>query len=234
MTNTVLKAINIDAGYQAQAVVRQLNLDVGAGEMVCLLGPNGAGKTTTLQTLAGDLALISGEVQLFGKPCTAPLYQRVRQGLAYITDERTIVMGLTVRDNLRLKGGSIEDAIAFFPELTALLEREASLLSGGQQQIVSVARCLAAKPKLLIADELSMGLAPQIVDRLLLSLRQACNQGLAVLLVEQHIDKALAHSDRGYVMTQGQIVINGDSDTLKQQRTNIEQAYINHSQVIAS
>ena len=229
MPNTLLEAINLNAGYQQQAVVRNLNLHVNTGEMVCLLGPNGAGKTTTLQTLAGDLSAIRGSVNLFGQPCTLALHQRVRQGLAYITDERTLVMGLSVADNLRLRGGSIRAATEYFPEITPLLNRQAALLSGGQQQIVAVARCLAAKPELLIADELSMGLAPKIVDRLLLSLRQAVDNGLGVLLVEQHIDKALAHSDRAYVMSHGDIVMSGNSHALQQQRSAIEQAYISHS-----
>jgi len=228
MKQCLLNAVDLHAGYQQQAVVRGLNLHINAGEMVCLLGPNGAGKTTTLQTLAGDLSPVAGTVEFLGQACNSPLYQRVRQGLAYITDERTIVMGLSVRDNLQLRGGQLNAAISAFPELKELLDRPAAELSGGQQQILAVARALANKPKLLVADELSMGLAPQIVDRLLSSLRQATNNGLAVLLVEQHIDKALNHCDRAYIMSHGEIALSGAAETLLSQRSAIEAAYINH------
>lgn len=229
MTKPVLAAINLNAGYQQQVLVRALNLHVNHGEMVCLLGPNGAGKTTTLQTLAGSLKPISGNVHLYGQCCRAPLHQRVRQGLAYISDERSVIMSLSAADNLRLRGGSISAACAYFPELTPLLNRPAALLSGGQQQLLAVARALAAKPNIIIADELSMGLAPQIVERLLQALRKATQQGLAVLLVEQHIDQALAYSDRAYVMRHGRVVLHGTSADLQQQRDAIERAYISQT-----
>jgi branched-chain amino acid transport system ATP-binding protein len=225
MTN-VLATHNLQAGYRNQAVVHDLNIEVKRGEIISLLGANGAGKTTTLQTVAGDLKPISGQVELFGHSTTAPLYQRIRQGVGYITDERSLIFGLSTRDNLCLRGNLVEPALKLFPELEPLLDRQAGLLSGGQQQMVSMARCLASQPRLIIADELSMGLAPQIVDRLLSALRNSANQGLAVLLVEQHINKALACCDRGYVMRHGRIVLEGSRNELQANIESIEKAYI--------
>lgn len=226
MSSTVLEAKTLDAGYRGQPVIRKINLHVNSGEIVCLLGANGAGKTTLLQTLAGEITAISGEVLLWRQVSHAPLHQRVRQGLAYITDERSLIFSLSTRDNLSLRNNSLSHALKLFPELEALLDRPAGLLSGGEQQMVAVARCLAAKPKLLIVDELSMGLAPQVVDRLLKALREAADNGLAVLLVEQHIAKALNSCDRGYVLSQGEIVLSGDKHMLLKHSAEIEQAYI--------
>jgi branched-chain amino acid transport system ATP-binding protein len=167
---------------------------------------------------------------LFGGPASAPLYRRVRQGLAYITDERSLIYGLSVRDNLSLRGGCVASALALFPELEALLDRRAALLSGGEQQMVTMARALASGPRLLIADELSMGLAPKVVDRLLQRLRVAANRGLAVLLVEQHVAKALACCDRGYVLGRGKLALAGDARELQQRNSDIEKAYLSGAQ----
>ncbi len=228
MTEPLLTTRGLDAGYRGQAVVRGLDIDIGAGEMVCLLGANGAGKTTVLQTLAGELRPLAGSIQLFGRAAGAPLYRRVRQGLAYITDERSLIFGLSVRDNLSLRGGSVATALALFPELEALLDRRAALLSGGEQQMVTMARALCAGPRLLIADELSMGLAPRVVDRLLQRLRDAADQGLAVLLVEQHVAKALGCCDRGYVLGRGRLALAGSAGELRQRNREIEKAYLAH------
>ena len=222
----LLRANDVNLGYDGQAVVHNLNLTVKAGEIVAVFGPNGAGKTTTLLSLAGELEPLSGSVSLFGAITQAPLYQRVRQGLSFISDERSLIFGLTVRDNLRLRGGSVDTALALFPELKPHLGRATALLSGGQQQMVSMARCLAANPKLLIADELSMGLAPQIVERLLQALRQAADEGLGVLLVEQHVSQALLIADRGIILNQGRVVLSGSAAELKTKMTALENAYL--------
>lgn len=226
MSKTVLEARNLSVGYGGQAVVRDLNLAVRAGEIVCLFGNNGSGKTSTLLTLAGELPPIDGETRFLGEATRAPLYQRVRQGLAFITDERSLVFSLTARDNLRLRGGSVDGALALFPELEPHLDKPAGLLSGGQQQMVAMARSLANEPRVLMADELSLGLAPKLVDRLLRALRQAADRGLGVLLVEQHVSKALAISDRALVLSQGRVVLEGDAADLKQRVGDIEAAYL--------
>lgn len=226
MSNYLLEARQLSAGYRGQAVVHDLALQVAPGEIVCLFGPNGSGKTTSLLTLAGELPPIAGSTWLLGAECKAPLYERVRSGLSIITDERSLIFGLSTRDNLRLRGGSVTDAIALFPELEPHLSRQAGLLSGGQQQMVAMARSLAARPKVLIADELSMGLAPQIVSRLLASLRQAADRGVGVLLVEQHVSQALNVCDRAYILNHGRVVLSGSAEELKRQSADIEAAYL--------
>lgn len=226
MSEVLLEARGLSAGYGGQAVVHGLNLAVAAGEIVCLFGPNGSGKTTTLLTLAGELQPLDGATWLLGEECRAPLYQRVRRGLSIITDERSLIFGLTTRENLSLREDLVADAVRHFPELEPHLDRPVGLLSGGQQQMVAMARSLAARPRVVIADELSMGLAPQIVQRLLESLRAAANQGVAVLLVEQHLAQALAVCDRGYVLNQGRVVVEGSADELRRQSKAIEAAYL--------
>ncbi|MFA7554965.1 MAG: ATP-binding cassette domain-containing protein [Spongiibacteraceae bacterium] len=222
----LLRANNVSLGYDGQAVVHNLDLTINAGEIVAVFGPNGAGKTTTLLSLTGELAPLSGSVQLFGEITEAPLYQRVRQGLSFISDERSLIFGLSVQDNLRMRGGSVDAALTLFPELKPHLGRATALLSGGQQQMVTMARCLASNPKILIADELSMGLAPQIVDRLLLALRQAADAGLGVLLVEQHVSQALQIADRGIILNQGRVVLSGSAAELKTKMAELESAYL--------
>lgn len=234
MSVTLIEAHGVDAGYDGRAVVRGLDLQVKAGEIVALFGPNGAGKTTTLLTLAGAIPLIGGEVTLFGEPTRAPLFKRVRQGMAFITDRRSLILKLSARDNLRLRGGSIDDALRLFPELGEFLDRPAGLLSGGQQQMLAVARSLASRPRLLLADELSLGLAPLIVQRLLAALRLAADDGLGVLLVEQHVRQALTIADRGYVLGEGHVKIEGDANALGQQIADVEATYLRGSNVEGS
>ncbi|WP_422342713.1 ABC transporter ATP-binding protein [Parasphingorhabdus sp.] len=226
MMETLVETHNLSAGYQGQAVIANLNLNVKKGEIVALLGTNGVGKTTTLMTLAGTLPPVDGEVSLFGIETKRPLYRRVREGLGFISDRRSLIRKLSVRDNLRLQGGSVEAALSIFPELADHLGRPAGLLSGGQQQMLTVARCLASQPHLLLVDELSLGLAPLIVKRLLATLRSAADNGLGVLLVEQHVSQALSISDRGYVLGRGKVQLEGSARELRQQGTDIEAAYL--------
>jgi branched-chain amino acid transport system ATP-binding protein len=162
-----------------------------------------------LRTLAGYLRPTSGTITWLGKPARAAAHRRAREGLRYVSDTRTIVRRLTTLDNLRLGFGGVDEALRLFPELVPLLRREAGLMSGGEQQMLALALALAGNPRLLLVDELSFGLAPQIVDRLLGAIRTAADSGLAVLLVEQHIHKALSIADRGYVMRRGAIDLQG-------------------------
>lgn len=205
---SALEARALCAGYGRLTVVRDLDLTVAPGEVVALLGRNGAGKTTTLLTLAGALRPTGGEVRLHGRPDRAPLHERVRHGLALMTDDRAVFHGLTVRDNLRLGQGRQTAALALFPELEPLLDTPAGLLSGGQQQLLGLGRALAARPRILLVDELSLGLAPIVVGRLLGALRAAADQdGTAVLLVEQHARLVLGVADRAYLLVNGRLAL---------------------------
>jgi len=222
----ILEARGLHAGYDGRAAVRELDLEVRPGELVCLLGPNGAGKTTTLLTLAGALQPIAGEIRWRGAPTGAALWRRARGGQSLISEERSVFMGLTVRQNLALGRGSVARALELFPELSAHLRRRAGLLSGGQQQMVTVARALAAAPALVLADELSLGLAPLVARRLLKAVRAAADQGAGVLIVEQHARQALELADRAYVLRRGRIVLAGTAADLHGDLAGVEQAYL--------
>jgi len=223
----VIEARAMSTGYSGQPVVRDVDLEVGSGEVVCLLGSNGAGKTTTLLAMSGELPLLSGEVLLDGEVTKAPLFRRARAGMGYVTEERSVFKGLSARDNLRCGDVTPAEALAFFPELERCLDTRGGLLSGGEQQMLTVARALARKPRLLLADELSLGLAPIIVDRLLKAVRAAATDGgVAVLLVEQHARKALRYADRVYVMRRGRIEMALEAKDASRRISEIENVYL--------
>ncbi len=222
-----IECAGLSAGYGSMAVVRDLDLHVDAGEVVALLGANGAGKTTTLLTLAGELPPLAGEVRLHGRPTTAAMHARCRDGMSFLTEERSVIMGLTAQENLRLADVEPAVAIELFPELAPLLKRTAGLLSGGEQQMLSLARALGRRPRVLLADELSLGLAPMVVERLLTSVRRAADeQGVAVLLVEQHVRQAMRFADRVYVMERGRVSLTGTVAEVHAQIEGIEAAYL--------
>ena len=222
----VLEAAGLCVGYGGNPVVRDLDLRVHAGEVVALLGANGAGKTTTLLGLAGELRPIKGAVRMYGDTVTAPLHRRARAGLAYISEERSIIRDLSVTDNLRLGRGDVDVAFRAFPELDRLRRRRAGTLSGGEQQILTYARALSRSPRILIADELSLGLAPLIVQRLIEAIRTAARNGLAVLIVEQQVHTALAASDRAYLLRHGEVILQGASASLADRIDEIEVGYL--------
>ena len=201
------------AGYGALAVVHGIDLAVESGEVVALLGPNGAGKSTTLLTIAGFLPRLGGEIRWNGAERRLAPHQLARRGVALV-GERAIFRQLSVAANLRLGRGDPARALALFPELVPLLRRSAGLLSGGEQQMLAMARALAARPAVLLLDELSLGLAPLVVKRLLATVRRAADDGAAVLMVEQQARRALAVSDRAYLMNQGRVTAAGDAEQM--------------------
>jgi branched-chain amino acid transport system ATP-binding protein len=223
---TLLAASGLHAGYGKVEIVRGVDIRVDEGEVVALLGPNGAGKTTTLLTLAGELPALGGEVRWLGTPTAAPLHVRARQGLAIVTEDRAVLMELTVAENLRVSRCDTARAVELFPELEPHLARRVGLLSGGQQQMLALARGLARSSRLLLADELSLGLAPIVVDRLLRAVRTAADAGLGVLLVEQHVHKALDVADRVLVMRRGAIELSGTTDELRGRIDEIQASYL--------
>ena len=223
----VISVREMSTGYAGQPVVHDLSFDVMPGEVLCLLGPNGAGKTTTMLALAGELPLISGEVEFGGVKANAPLYKRARNGMAYVTEERSIFKGMSLRDNLKIGGADVDEAITLFPELGKRLGVRGGLLSGGEQQMLTLARALGRKPRLLLADELSLGLAPLVVDRLLAAVRAAADeQGTAVIMVEQHAHKALNYTDHAIVMRRGRVGLDLTGEQARTRIGEVEQAYL--------
>jgi branched-chain amino acid transport system ATP-binding protein len=227
VTETLIEARGVSTGYGKMAVVRDLDIRVDAGEVVALIGANGAGKTTTLDTLAGELTPMQGEVDFLGTPTRTPMHVRCREGLGYVTEGRSVIMEMSVADNLKLAAVSPEVAFGYFPALEAIMGRRAGLCSGGEQQMLSLARALGRDPKVLLADELSLGLAPIIVANLLKAVRAAADErGVGVLLVEQHVRQALKTADRVHVMERGRIVLSGTADDVVGQLDRIEDAYL--------
>src|ERR1700754_3190392 len=204
---------HLDAGYSGVPIVPDLNLAVAAGEVVALLGANGAGKTTALLTIGGAIKPLRGAVSIAGTLVTDSLQSRARRGVALVTDDRSIFRELTVRENLRLGDGDIDYAVQLFPALGKLMTRKAGLCSGGEQQMVGLGRALARKPKVLLADEISLGLAPIIVHDLLKAVRAAADDtGTAVILVEQQVRLVLEYCDRGYVLRRGRLEMSGTDE----------------------
>ena len=232
MTDVLLEAEHLYAGYQGVPVVRDLSLTVHAGEVVALLGPNGAGKTTTLLTASSLIPVIAGDVRVFGRSVrTRTPSDLAREGLGHVTEDRSLFYGLTVKDNLRLgchgRKGELDMVLEFFPQLKPLMGRQAGLLSGGEQQMLALGRAVASRPKLLLLDEMSLGLAPVIVERLLPIVRDvALATGSGVLLVEQHVEIALEVSDRAYVLAHGDLVMEDTAERLLQSDELLEESYM--------
>jgi branched-chain amino acid transport system ATP-binding protein len=223
----LIEAHNLTVGYGQAVAVREIDLVVNAGEVVALLGPNGAGKTTTILTLAGELPPIGGAIVWNGRNARAPLHKRAREGLALVTEERSVFSRLTTRQNLAIgRGCDPERALALFPELRPLLSRRAGLLSGGEQQMLTLARALARPTTLLMADELSLGLAPLAVTRLLRAVREAADDGLGALLVEQHVHRALEVADRVHVLGRGRVQLSLSAAEARSRFKEIQQHYL--------
>jgi branched-chain amino acid transport system ATP-binding protein len=226
VTECLLTARGLCAGYHGHPLVEGLDLELRSGQVVALLGPNGAGKTTTLLTLSGELPPLAGTVSMLGKVTTSPLHVRARAGLAFVTEERAVFMELSVRENLRVGRGDVAEALALFPELEPLLDRRTGLLSGGEQQMLALGRALSRAPRILMIDELSLGLAPLVVERLLRAVRTAADRtGVGVLLVEQQLDRAMRVADHLHVLRRGRVVLAGPASKLAAQVRQIEASY---------
>jgi len=231
---TGLRVENLTVGYQGVPVVREVSLHVAPGELVAVLGPNGAGKTTLLSALGGLLRPDHGTVELGGADVTGlGAHVLARRGLRLIPEGRALFPSLTVREHLRLVkrgGGDRERLVEMLPELAKCLDRKVGLLSGGEQQMLTIGRALLSAPAILMVDEMSLGLAPVVVKRLLPLLRQAADTAdTAVLFVEQHVSLALGAADRAYVMNRGRIVLSGEAADLLEQRELVTSSYLGGS-----
>jgi len=236
---TLLNINGLSAGYDGVPVVRDLSLHVRAGEVVTLLGPNGAGKTTTLRAVSGLVARLKGDITVLGDP--VPRMRRAhevaRRGVAHVPEGRGVLGQLTVRENLvlgvRRGRPDFDKALAYFPALAPLMERKAALLSGGEQKMLVMGRAILSEPRLLLIDELSLGLAPLIFAQLLPVVRQVvADTGAGALLVEQYAELALSHSDRAYVLSHGDLVLSGPASQLLADRSRLDAAYLGSEDIV--
>jgi branched-chain amino acid transport system ATP-binding protein len=238
----LLSVAALESGYGKIRVLHGIDFQVAAGEVVALLGPNGAGKSTMLRALSGLLPATAGYIRFGGRDMTnATPREAARAGLVHVIEGHRVFTQISVTDNLLLAGydlsrgeraARIEEALAFFPEIAAKRHERGGALSGGQQQMLTVAQGLVRRPRLLMLDEPSAGLSPVLVDRVLDVIAQLRKQGTAVLLVEQLLEKALATADRVYGLVQGHVVLEAPTsdDNLAHR---LEQAYFGHQALSA-
>ena len=225
----VLRLAGVEAGYGKATVLRDVTLDVPRGMVVALLGPNGSGKTTLLRTAAGLITPSAGLVSIDGADQTgsAPSH-RARRGLCLIPEGRGVFRSLTVRENIRLqvppwvRGQAAEEAVertvATFPVLGKRLGQTAGTLSGGEQQMLALSRAFVSGPRVVLLDELSMGLAPLVIDEIFAALRLLADHGIALVLVEQYVHRAIAMADHVVLLVRGQVSWSGPADGIDEER----------------
>jgi branched-chain amino acid transport system ATP-binding protein len=231
----MLSIENVTSAYGRIEVLHGVALHVDAGEIVTLIGANGAGKTTLMHAISGVQPITGGAIRFAGAPIEKrPAHERVAFGISQVPEGRQVFAPLSVLDNLRLGAWSrraadmdtaLAQVCALFPMLDAIMDMPAGALSGGQQQMLAIGRALMAKPRLLLLDEPSMGLAPNLVDQLLAVIRKLRDDGLTILLVEQNARAALAIADRAYVLETGRVTLNGPAAEIQADRR-VREAYL--------
>lgn len=232
----MLKLENINAGYGATSILHNISLEVKKGEVVTIVGANGAGKTTTLKTIAGLLKPTAGKIIFEGQDVTKmPAHQKVDLGITLIPEGRQLFPYMTVHENLLMgaykkqahakQNQTLEEVLSLFPRLQERLKQYAVSLSGGEQQMVAIARGMMACPKILMFDEPSLGLAPIIVEQVFEVIDTIVKSGATVLIVEQNVFHTLKASDRGYVLENGEIVLQGKASDLLED-DHVRQAYL--------
>ena len=227
---------NVTIKSNTRTVIKDVSLTVSEGQIVALLGPNGAGKSELVLGIAGVMPLTSGSVTVDAVEVTGRGIQAIRAaGVAAVPEGHQVLGGLSVIDNLRAAGpnlggdemeAEVEATLKIFPELSALTEQAAGSLSGGQQQMVAIAQALISKPKFLLIDEMSLGLAPVIIDRLIGVVRDLKARGIGILLIEQFTQLALDVADHCYVLSQGEVKFDGPPEQLKTDPSILERAYL--------
>jgi branched-chain amino acid transport system ATP-binding protein len=231
-TTTTISCRGLVAGYQGIAVVRDLDLSVARGEVLAVLGPNGAGKTTLLLTLAGFLPPIDGTIEVDERSIKGGSPRRMnRAGVVLVPDSRALFTSLTTLENLRLaarpNATTVDESLDLFPALQRRADLRAGMLSGGEQQMLAMARALVQGPRALLIDEMSMGLAPVIVETLMPLVRDVATQsGAAVILVEQHVRLALEIADSALVLVHGEVALRGTAAEVLASGDRLEAAYL--------
>jgi branched-chain amino acid transport system ATP-binding protein len=222
----MLRVKNLTTGYDGVPVVFDVSLEVNKAEFVAIVGSNGAGKTTILRTISGLLKPISGEIEFEGKQIhKLTAHEIVRLGIAHVPEGRHVFGKMSVKDNLLMGAYTLNDrakvnkllneVFEIFPRLKERENQKAETLSGGEQQMLAIGRALMAEPKLMLVDEMSLGLMPMMVDKVLETLKQINKEkGVTILLVEQKVQEALEMADRGYVLQTGRIVAHGTGKEL--------------------
>ncbi|WP_306999613.1 ABC transporter ATP-binding protein [Amycolatopsis thermophila] len=217
----------LTAGYGHAPVVEGLDLSVASGEIVSVLGRNGAGKSTTLMAISGVLPRAKGAITVDGRVLSGPPHKRSRSDLGLVLEGRSVFAKLSVAQNLKIAGVSADEVTEIFPELGKRIGVPAGMLSGGEQQMLSLARAICRRPKALLLDELSFGLAPVVCDRLFETIRDfARTSNVAVLLVEQHIAYAADVADRALVMSEGRIGLELPGAELREREEEVEALYL--------